>query len=111
MFSLQGKTALVVGIANEHSIAYGIAKALKDAGAELVLTYLNAKARPYVEPLAEALGAKLFMPLDVTNADQQDALFAAISDTRVRPVGTIAKRCTCAVRLVSCDDFFRRICS
>lgn len=81
MFSLQGKTALVVGIANEHSIAYGIAKALKDAGAELVLTYLNAKARPYVEPLAEALGAKLFMPLDVTNADQQDALFAAISDT------------------------------
>lgn len=80
MFSLAGKKALVVGIANEHSIAYGIAKALKSQGAEVAITYLNAKSRPYVEPLAIELNAPIFMPLNVQVSAQQDALFAAIAD-------------------------------
>lgn len=49
---LRGKRGLVVGIANEHSIAYGCARAARDAGAELALTYLNDKARPFVQPQA-----------------------------------------------------------
>ena len=62
---LKGSKALVVGIANEHSIAYGCAKAFRELGADLAVTYLNEKARPYVEPLARALEAPLFLPLDV----------------------------------------------
>ena len=50
--SLRGKKGLIVGIANEHSIAFGCAKAFHDAGAELAITYLNAKAAPYVQPSA-----------------------------------------------------------
>src|SRR6478609_2445163 len=49
---LEGKKGLIVGIANEHSIAWGCAKAFRSFGAELALTYLNDKAKPYVEPLA-----------------------------------------------------------
>ena len=63
---LKGSRALVVGIANEHSIAYGCAKAFRELGAEVAITYLNEKARPYVEPLARALEAPLFLPLDVS---------------------------------------------
>ena len=62
---LKGKKALVVGIANEHSIAYGCAKAFRELGADLAITYLNEKARRYVEPLARELEAPLFLPLDV----------------------------------------------
>ena len=53
--SLKGKKGLIVGIANEHSIAYGCARVLRDAGAELAITYVNEKAVPYVRPLAEQL--------------------------------------------------------
>ncbi len=49
----QGKKALVVGIANEHSIAYGCAKAFRELDAELAITYLNEKSKQYVEPLAK----------------------------------------------------------
>jgi enoyl-[acyl-carrier protein] reductase I len=76
---LAGKKALVVGIANEHSIAYGCAKAFHMVGADLALTYLNDKAKPYVEPLAEGLGASIFLPLDVQRPGQTEALFAAIT--------------------------------
>jgi enoyl-[acyl-carrier protein] reductase I len=62
---LAGKVGLVTGIANDQSIAYGCARALRDAGANLAITYLNDKAKPYVEPLSGALGAELFLPLDV----------------------------------------------
>lgn len=79
MFSLEGQTALVVGIANEHSIAYGCAAALKAQGARLAITYLNEKAEPYVRPLAEDLGAELILPLDVTQPGQMEALFAQIT--------------------------------
>lgn len=75
---LAGKKALVVGIANEHSIAYGCAKAFQAVGADLGITYLNDKGRPYVEPLATALQASIVLPLDVRQPGQLEALFEAI---------------------------------
>jgi enoyl-[acyl-carrier protein] reductase I len=78
MFSLDGKTALVVGIANEQSIAYGCARALREQGARLAVTYLNAKAEPHVRPLAEHLGAEIIAPLDVRDPGQMTALFERI---------------------------------
>lgn len=75
---LQGKKGLVVGIANEQSIAWGCTQAFKDAGAELAITYLNEKAEPYVRPLAEGVNAPIIMPLDVQNEEQMTALFKAI---------------------------------
>lgn len=77
---LQGKKALIVGIANDHSIAYGIAKAMHAAGADLALTYLNAKALPYVQALATELDADILAPLDVENPDEQEALFQEIRE-------------------------------
>jgi enoyl-[acyl-carrier protein] reductase I len=75
---LEGKKALVSGIANEHSIAYGCAKAFRELGAELAITYTGEKTRTYVEPLARDLGAPIFMPLDVTKQDDIAAVFAQI---------------------------------
>ncbi|HEX6974844.1 MAG TPA: enoyl-ACP reductase FabI [Vicinamibacterales bacterium] len=75
---LQGSKALVTGIANEHSIAYGCAKAFHELGADLAITYLNDKARPYVEPLARSLAAPIFLPLDVSREGELEAVFAAI---------------------------------
>ncbi len=80
-FSLAGKKGLVVGIANEHSIAYGCARAFRDAGAELAITYLNAKAEPYVRPLAEAVDAPIFVPCDVREPGQLEAVFETIEKT------------------------------
>jgi len=76
---LAGRKALVVGVANEHSIAYGCAKAFHELGADVAVTYLNEKARPYVEPLAKALEAPLFLPLDVSVAGQLEAVFETIT--------------------------------
>jgi enoyl-[acyl-carrier protein] reductase I len=76
---LRGKKALVVGIANDHSIAYGCAKAFRELDADLAITYLNEKARPYVEPLARELAAPIFMPLDVSEPGQLETLFEAIT--------------------------------
>jgi enoyl-[acyl-carrier protein] reductase I len=73
--ALNNKKALVVGIANAHSIAYGCARAFRELGAELAVTYLNDKARPHVEPLATELGAGIFMPLDVAKAGELEAVF------------------------------------
>jgi enoyl-[acyl-carrier protein] reductase I len=75
---LLGQKALVLGIANEHSIAYGCARAFRKVGAELAITYLNDKARPYVEPLARELEAALFLPLDVYQPGQLEAVFDAV---------------------------------
>ncbi len=77
----RGKKALVVGIANESSIAYGCAKAFRELDAELAITYLNEKAKPYVEPLAKALEAPILMPLDVSQPGQLEALFEHINKT------------------------------
>ncbi len=76
---LAGRRALVVGIANEHSIAYGCAKAFRETGAEVAITYLNDKARPYVEPLAVGLGSSIFLPLDVAIPGQLETVFGAIA--------------------------------
>jgi len=75
---LSGQKALVVGIANEHSIAYGCARAFREAGAELAVTWLNDKARPFVEPLAQQLGAAITAPLDVAAQGQLEAVFDLI---------------------------------
>jgi enoyl-[acyl-carrier protein] reductase I len=75
---LSGQKALVVGIANEHSIAYGCAKAFRIAGAELAVTWLNEKARAHVEPLALELEAAIAAPLDVSAPGQLEAVFDQI---------------------------------
>ena len=76
--ALKSKKALVVGIANEHSIAYGCAKAFREVGAELAVTFLNDKAKPYVEPLAKELEAAMFLPMDVSKAGEVEAVFDRI---------------------------------
>jgi enoyl-[acyl-carrier protein] reductase I len=75
---LKGKKALVAGIANEHSIAYGCAKAFREFGADLAITYATDKAKAYVEPLARDLAAPIFMPLDVARQEDIEAVFARI---------------------------------
>ena len=75
---LEGKKVLIVGVANEYSIAYGCAKAFHELGADVAITYLNEKAKPFVEPLAKAVEAKIFAPLDVSQPGQMEALFKQI---------------------------------
>ncbi|MBB5367993.1 MULTISPECIES: enoyl-ACP reductase FabI [unclassified Janthinobacterium] len=77
--SLHGKKGLVIGIANDQSIAWGCARALRDAGAELAVTWLNDKARPHVEPLAQQVQAAIALPLDVSLPEQGEALFEQIA--------------------------------
>ena len=72
---LDGKRGLIVGIANENSIAWGCAKAFRAFGAELAVTYLNEKARTFVEPLARELEAPIVMPLDARTPGQIEAVF------------------------------------
>jgi enoyl-[acyl-carrier protein] reductase I len=75
---LEGKRGLIVGIANEQSIAWGCAKAFRAFGAEVAVTYLNEKARRYVEPLARELDAEIFMPLNVGVDAEVEAVFEQI---------------------------------
>ena len=75
---LEGKRGLIVGIANDQSIAWGCAKAFRALGAELAVTYLNDKAKTYVEPLARELNAPIVMPLDVQISGQMEAVFERI---------------------------------
>lgn len=79
--ALTGKKGLILGIANEHSLAYGCAEAFRALGAELAISYLNDKAKPYVEPLARGLDAAIFLPCDVQQPGQLDAVFKAIGQT------------------------------
>jgi enoyl-[acyl-carrier protein] reductase I len=76
---LDGKRGLVVGIANENSIAWGCAKAFRAFGCHLAVTYLNEKAKKYVQPLADELEARICMPLDVNKPGQMEAVFERIS--------------------------------
>lgn len=76
--TLTGLKGLVVGIANQHSIAWGCAEAFKAAGAELAVTYLNIKAEPHVRPLAESVNAPLVLPMDVENDAEVEAVFKTI---------------------------------
>src|SRR5690606_38498751 len=75
---LDGKRGLVVGIANDASIAWGCASAFHRHGAALAVTYLNDKAKPYVCPLAEKLQAPICQKLDVTKPQEQKELFSAL---------------------------------
>jgi enoyl-[acyl-carrier protein] reductase I len=75
---LEGKKGLIVGIANDQSIAWGCAKAFRAFGADLAVTYLNDKAKKYVEPLARELEAAILLPLDVQVPGQMEAVFERI---------------------------------
>lgn len=75
---LSGCKALIVGVANDRSIAWGCAQAMRKAGAAIAMTYANDRARPHVEPLARQLDAEIFLPLDVRNPAQLDTLFETI---------------------------------
>jgi enoyl-[acyl-carrier protein] reductase I len=74
----EGKKALLVGIANEHSIAYGCAAAFRELGAELAITYVKEKTKKFVAPLAKQLQAPIFMPLDVSTPGQLESVFERI---------------------------------
>ncbi len=77
---LEGKRGLVVGIANDQSIAWGCAAAFRALGAELAVTYLNDKAKKFVAPLARELAAPIVMPLDVQIPGQMEAVFERIKE-------------------------------
>jgi enoyl-[acyl-carrier protein] reductase I len=75
---LAGKRALIVGVATDRSIAWGIAQAMHREGAQLAFSYVNDKMKERVEPLAHSLGSRLTMPLDVTDDAQLDAAFSRL---------------------------------
>jgi enoyl-[acyl-carrier protein] reductase I len=76
---LDGKKGLIVGIANDKSIAWGCAKAFRAFGADIAVTYLNDKAKKFVEPLAQALEAPIVLPLDVSKPGEMEAVFEQIT--------------------------------
>lgn len=78
---LAGKRALIVGVATDRSIAWGIAQALHAQGAELAFSYGHEKLKERVEPLASSLGSQILMPMDVTNDAEVDAVFAKLAST------------------------------
>lgn len=77
-FDLFGRRGLVIGIANEQSIAYGCARSLREAGATVAVTYLNDKAEPHVRPLGEALGSPIIAACDVRIPGQLETVFERI---------------------------------
>jgi enoyl-[acyl-carrier protein] reductase I len=77
---LSGKKALILGIANEHSIAYGCARLLQQAGAELAITYLNDKAKPFVDPIAKELAPAIYTHCDVTQEGDLEHVFRMIEE-------------------------------
>jgi enoyl-[acyl-carrier protein] reductase I len=77
---LKGKKALVTGIANDQSIAWGCAKAFHAFGADVAVTYMNDKSKPYVEPLVTSINAELLMPLDLRREGELEAVFDTIRD-------------------------------
>ena len=76
---LEGKRGLIVGIANDRSIAWGCARAFHALGAELAVTYVNERTRKYVEPLARMIDAAIVMPLNVDDPGQMDAVFQRLA--------------------------------
>ncbi len=81
VIDLRGRRGLVIGIANEHSIAAGCARAFYGAGAMLAVTYLNEKAKACVAPIAVALQSPLILPCDVREGGALEAVFAEISQS------------------------------
>ena len=78
---LGGKKGFILGIANEHCIAYGWAQAIHALGADLAITYGHDKSKPYVEPLAKELKAPIFLPCDMQKLGQIEAVFESIDQT------------------------------
>ncbi len=78
---LKGKRGLIMGVANDRSIAWGIAKAASEAGAELAFTYQGEALEKRVRPLAESIGAELVLPCDVTDEKSIDHAFKNIANT------------------------------
>ena len=81
MLPLEGKKGLIIGIANDQSIAYGCAHVCREQGADLAITYLNDRAKVFVQPLADELGVNdsLLLPFDVTQEGELEALFERIT--------------------------------
>ncbi len=77
---MAGKRGLVMGVANDRSIAWGIAKAVADHGGELAFTYQGEALEKRVRPLAESIGSKLVLPCDVTNAESVDGVFRTLAE-------------------------------
>jgi enoyl-[acyl-carrier protein] reductase I len=80
MGTMNGKKGLVFGMANEHSLAYGCARHFRAAGADLAITYLNAKTEHYVQPLAAALGSQIILPCDVSVDGQVESVFEEVAN-------------------------------
>jgi len=122
---LTGRKGLVVGIANEHSLAWAAAHQFRGAGADLAVTYLNDKARPHVQPLAEAVEAPIFLPCNVSTPGELEAVFERIArtwgrlDFLLHAVGSVRKEdlhgrltdCSAdgfaEAMVVSCHSFIR----
>lgn len=111
---LAGKKGLVLGIANEHSIALGCAQAFRALGAELAITYANEKSKTYVEPLARDLMAPIFLSCDVREPGQLEAVFFALHSIAFAPKEDLQGRLTDSSRDgfllamdVSCHSFIR----
>ncbi len=81
VIDLKGRKGLVVGIANEHSLAWAAAQHFRRAGAELAITFRNEKARPYVEPLARQVDAPIVLPCNVATPGELEAVFDAVENT------------------------------
>jgi enoyl-[acyl-carrier protein] reductase I len=77
---LSGKRALIMGVANDHSIAWGVAKALSQAGCEIAFTYQGEALGKRVRPLADSIGSDIVLPCDVEDLASVDAVFAAIGE-------------------------------
>ena len=77
---MTGKRGLIMGLANDKSIAWGIAKACADAGAELAFSYQGEALKKRVDPLAAQLGSKIVLPCDVSDATSMDALFDSLKE-------------------------------
>ena len=77
---MAGKKGLIMGVANDRSIAWGISKALSDAGAELAFTYQGDALEKRVRPFAEGIGSDILLPCDVTNDEDMDKVFGQIKE-------------------------------
>ena len=77
---MAGKRGLIMGVANDHSIAWGIAKSLSEQGAELAFTYQGDAFGKRLAPLAQSIGSDILLPCDVEDIDSVDAVFAALKD-------------------------------
>jgi enoyl-[acyl-carrier protein] reductase I len=71
---LEGKKVLIMGVANDKSIAWGCAKKMREEGASIAMNYLTPKAKPFVQPLAEQVDTEIFLQCDVTNEEEKQVL-------------------------------------